>query len=428
MGRIRVGALVVLIAAVVAAGGCADSESAKTWRPAEMGLTRYLPTLADVPGMAVVSYWSRVRDDDYAEQRRNRCLDYPEPGDPNGPQLTGSYWGSADRGSHTIRVKLWRTRPGENIPDEMLAWGARCATYSDAPRRWAVKTVRNVPEMPADAIQFDTTQTAGDKYWKPSDDGPDGRTVVVARDGVVLRVTFVSRGPLGVTDHDVAQLVNGFVRRAAEQAPDAVQASSIASWPAARLSALVMAPPVTQDAQSVQLLSQDAAAPGAEPADCSHDPLDSWHNFRDEPTIAADQLVYSTGVARVLREHDGFDGIAATGQWVKRCSAKPFVPEVCADKAKDGHLEAIPPVRIEGELVSGYQGVMLGESYVKTTKYCQPNPVVAQAVRVRGILFVTTPAVVSRAEGENEKQARERTIDEQRQQLAYVIHHARRAQ
>ncbi|MCV5263002.1 hypothetical protein OFC55_35625, partial [Escherichia coli] len=87
----------------------------------------------------------------------------------------------------------------------------------------AVQTFRNIPGMPTDAIQFDTTQTTGDKYWTPSNDGPDGRTVVVARDGVVLRVMFISRGPLGVTVHDVAQLVDGFVQHAAEQAPDTVQ-------------------------------------------------------------------------------------------------------------------------------------------------------------------------------------------------------------
>ena len=82
----------------------------------------------------------------------------------------------------------------------------------------------------------------------------------------------------------------------------------------------------------------------------------------------------------------------------------------------------------EGESVTGYQGVVLGESYVKTTKYCQPNSVVAQVVRVRGIVLRAAPSVVQRAEGDDELHARRRAIDEQRQQLAYVIHHVQRAQ
>ena len=103
------------------------------------------------------------------------------------------------------------------------------------------------------------------------------------------------------------------------------------------------------------------------------------------------------------------------------------LPEVCAGKAQEAQLEATPSVRIEGEEVSGYQGVVLGESYVKTTPYCQPNPVVAQVVRVRGILLRAAPSVVQRAEGEDEHQARLRAIDDQRRQLAYVIHSVQRA-
>ena len=419
MGRKRVGAVIFTVALMLV--GCTDRVAdVAISRAAEHPLLRYLPTLADVPGTAEVGY-EVPRNDEFSAQRRTECARYPEPGDPDGPQLSATYRASVDRDGGSISVELWRTRPGESVVDEAAAWGTRCATYHDVYGAWAVQTFRNIPGMPADAIQFDVTQTAGDKYWKASDDGPDGRTIVVARDGVVLRARFISRGPLGVTVHDVAQLVNGFVRRAAGHAPDTVQASSIASWPAARLSALAMTPPVKSGRRVVRL-SAPATQPGdAPPADCSADPLLS-------PRPGADRLVDALEVATVFREHDGFDGITAVNDWVKRCSAQPFVPEVCADKAKDAHLEAIPPVRVEGELVSGYQGVMLRESYVKTTKYCQPTSVVAQVIRVRGIVLRAAPLVVDRAEGEDQRQARRRAIDEQRQQLAYVIHGVQRAQ
>ena len=45
-----------------------------------------------------------------------------------------------------------------------------------------------------------------------------------------------------------------------------------------------------------------------------------------------------------------------------------------------------------------------------------------------GIVLRAAPSVVQRAEGEDEQHARRRAIDEQRQQLAYVIHHVQRAQ
>lgn len=416
MGRKRVGAVIFTVALLVV--GCSDRVTdVAVSRAADYPLLRYLPTLADVPGMVEVGY-QVPRNDEFSAQRRIDCSRYPEPGDPDGPQLTARYGDRLDRDGRLINVDLWRTRPGENVVDEMATWGARCATYRDVYGTWAVQTFRNFPGMPTDAIQFDTTQTTGDKYWRPSNDGPDSRTVVVARDGVVLRVSFTSRGRLGVTVHDVTQLVNGFVGRAAEQAPDAVQTSSIAPWPAAQLSALVMTPPVKNSSRVVRLSAQPG---GDAPADCSADPLSSSRS-------GADPLVDALEVASVFRERDGFDGIAAVNDWVKRCSAQPFLPGVCADKANEAHLETTPPVRIEGEVVTGYQGVVLGESYVKTTKYCQPDSVVAQVVRVRGILLRSAPSVVQRAEGEDQSQARRRTIDEQRQQLAYVIHRVLRAQ
>lgn len=64
---------------------------------------------------------------------------------------------------------------------------------------------------------------------------------------------------------------------------------------------------------------------------------------------------------------------------------------------------------------------------MKTTKYCQPDSVVAQMVRVRGILLRAVSLVVRRAEGEDRSQARRRALDDQRQQLAYVIHRVQRA-
>lgn len=415
MGWKRVGAVIFAVALMVVS--CSDRVTdVAISRAADHPLLRYLPTLADVPGMVEVSY-EVPRNDEFSAQRRIECSRYPEPGDPDGPQLTARYGDRLDRDGRLIHVDLWRTCPGENVVDEMANWGTRCATYRDVYGTWAVQTFRNIPGMPTDAIQFDTTQTTGDKYWTPSNDGPDGRTVVVARDGVVLRVRFISRGPLGVTVHEVAQLVDGFVQHAAEQAPDTVQTSSIASRPAAQLSALVMTPPVKSGSRVVQLSAQPR---GDAPADCSADPLSS-------PRPGADPLVDALGVAAVFREHDGFDGITAVNDWVKRCSAQPFVPEVCADKAKEAHLETTPPVRIEGEVVTGYQGVVLGESYVKTTKYCQPDSVVAQMVRVRGVLLRAAPLVVQRAEGEDQHRARQRAIDDQRKQLAYVIYRVLRA-
>ena len=419
MGRKRVGAVIFTVALMLV--GCTDRGGGVAMtREADHPLLRYLPTLADVPGQLEVAY-EVPHNDEFAAQRRTECAGYPEPGDPNGPQLSATYWDSLDRDGSVINVDLWRTRPGENVVDEAVAWGTRCATYHDVYGTWAVQMFRNIPGMPTDAIQFDTKKTSREKHDPdPATTGPSSRVVIAARDGVVLRVRITPFALHSPTDRDLAQVVNAFVRRAAEQPSDAIQTAGIAPWPAARLSALVMTPPVKGDRRVVRLSPQATQSRGDAPADCSADPLASSRS-------GADRLVDALGVATVLREHDGFDGIAAMGEWVKRCSAQPFVPEVCAGKAQEGHLEATPSVRIEGELVSGYQGVVLGESYLKTTPYCQPNPVVAQVVRVRGILLRAAPSVVQRAEGEDEHQARLRAIDDQRRQLAYVIHSVQRA-
>lgn len=422
MGRKRAGAVIFTVALMVV--GCTDRGSDVAISPtADHPLLRYLPTLADVPGYREVGY-EVPRNDQFTEQRRNQCAGYPEPGDPRGPQLSAAYWENVDRNGSAINVQLWRTRPGKNVVDEMVAWGNRCATYTDVYGTWAVQMFRNIPGMPTDAIQFDTKKTSRKQYDPdPATTGPSDRTVIVTRDGVVLRVRVTPDALRPPSDHDVAQLFNAFVRRAGEQAPDVVETSSLASWTPARLSALVMTPPAQQGSRVVQLSAQATPPSGETPAECAADPL---RRRADPPD--ADRLVDALGVATVWREHDGFDAVAAVNDWVKRCRAQPFVPEVCADKSKEAHLEATPLVRIEGESVTGYQGVVLGESYVKTTKYCQPNSVVAQVVRVRGIVLRAAPSVVQRAEGEDEQHARRRAIDEQRQQLAYVIHHVQRAQ
>ncbi|RUP33146.1 MAG: hypothetical protein EKK51_07170 [Mycolicibacterium sp.] len=416
MGWKRVGAVIFAVALMVV--GCSDRVTdVVVSRAADHPLLRYLPTLADVPGMVEVGY-EVPRNDEFSAQRRNECSWYPEPGDPDGPQLSAAYWQDTDRNGSVINVQLWRTRPGENVVDEMVTWGTRCATYRDVYGTWAVRTFRNIHGMPTDAIQFDTKKTSRELHDPdPDSTGPYQRTVILTRDGVVLRVRVMPSGLHPPTDHDLAQVVNAFVRHAAAQPSDAIQTSSVAPWPAAQLSALVMTPPAKSGSRVVQLSAQPE---GDAPADCSADPLSSSRS-------GADRLADALEVATVLREHDGYDGIAAVNEWVNRCSTQSFVPEVCADKAKEAHLEATPPVRIEGELVSGYQGVVLGESYVKTTKYCQPDSVVAQMVRVRGILLRAVSLVVRRAEGEDRSQARRRALDDQRQQLAYVIHRVQRA-
>lgn len=422
MGRKRLGAVIFTVALIVV--GCTDrGGDVAVSRADDHPLLRYLPTLADVPGMVEVGY-EVPRNDQFSEQRRTECSRYPEPGDPGGPQLSAVYWEDVDRSGSVINVQLWRTRPGENVVDEAVAWGTRCATYTDVYGTWAVQMFRNISGMPTDAIQFDTKKTSRQQYDPdPAATGPSDRTVMVARDGVVLRVRVTPYTLRPPSDHDVAQVVNAFVRRAGEQVPDVIATSSLASWTPARLSALVMTPPVKQGSRVVRLAARATAPSGEIPAECAADPL----RRRADPP-AADRLVDAPDVATVWREHDGFDAVAAVHEWVERCRAQPFVPEVCADKAKEAHLEASPPVSIEGESVSGYQGVVLGESYIKTTKYCQPNPVVAQVVRVRGIVLNAAPLVVQRAEGEDEQRARQRAIDEQRQQLAYVIHRIQRAQ
>lgn len=422
MGRKRLGAVIFTVALIVV--GCTDrGGDVADSRADDHPLLRYLPTLADVPGMVEVGY-EVPRNDQFSEQRRTECSRYPEPGDPGGPQLSAVYWEDVDRSGSVINVQLWRTRPGENVVDEAVAWGTRCATYTDVYGTWAVQMFRNIPGMPTDAIQFDTKKTSRQQYDPdPATTGPSDRTVMVARDGVVLRVRVTPYTLRPPSDHDVAQVVNAFVRRAGEQVPDVIATSSLASWTPARLSALVMTPPVKQGSRVVRLAARATAPSGEIPAECAADPL----RRRADPP-AADRLVDALDVATVWREHDGFDAVAAVHEWVERCRAQPFVPEVCADKAKEAHLEASPPVSIEGESVSGYQGVVLGENYIKTTKYCQPNSVVAQVVRVRGIVLNAAPLLVQRAEGEDEQRARQRAIDEQRQQLAYVIHRIQRAQ
>jgi hypothetical protein len=422
MGWKRVGAVILTVALMVV--GCTDrSADVAIARAADHPLLRYLPTLADVPGMVEVGY-EVPRNDDFSAQRRAECSWYPEPGDPDGPQLSAHYRDTVDRDGRVVDVDLWRTRPGENVVEDTATWGSRCATYNDVYGTWAVQTFRNIPGMPTDAIQFDTKKTSrGLHDPDPATTGPSFRTVIVARDGVVLRVRVTPYTLRPPSDHDVAQVVNAFVRRAGEQVPDVIATSSLASWTPARLSALVMTPPVKQGSRVVRLSAPAIPPSGEIPAECAADPL----RRRADPP-AADRLVDALEVATVWREHDGFDAVAAVHEWVERCRAQPFVPEVCADKAKVAHLEASPPVSIEGESVSGYQGVVLGESYIKTTKYCQPNSVVAQVVRVRGIVLNAAPLVVQRAEGEDEQRARQRAIDEQRQQLAYVIHRIQRAQ
>src|SRR5690349_1785805 len=109
MGWKRVGAVIFTVALMVVS--CSDRVTdVAISRAADHPLLRYLPTLADVPGMVEVGY-EVPRNDEFSAQRRVECSRYPEPGDPDGPQLTARYGDRLDRDGRLIHVDLWRTRP-----------------------------------------------------------------------------------------------------------------------------------------------------------------------------------------------------------------------------------------------------------------------------------------------------------------------------
>ena len=77
------GAVIFAVALMVV--GCSDRVTdVVVSRAADHPLLRYLPTLADVPGMVEVGY-EVPRNDEFSAQRRNECSWYPEPGDPDEP-------------------------------------------------------------------------------------------------------------------------------------------------------------------------------------------------------------------------------------------------------------------------------------------------------------------------------------------------------